>query len=67
MGRSEEAGPPATAMLSLTALINRLIKPMPIRKELRMLKINLVIEEFYNASEDVEQRGSEPRSFCAAA
>ncbi len=54
-------------MLSLTALINRLIKPMPIRKELRMLKNNLVIEEFYNASEDVEQRGSEPRSFCAAA
>ena len=51
IGRS---GPPATAMLSPTALINRLIKPTPIRKELRMLKINLVIEEFYNATEDVE-------------
>lgn len=63
MGRSEEAGPPATAMLSLTALINRLIKPMPIRKELRMLKINLVIEEFYNASEDVEQARQRAQEF----
>ena len=63
MGRSEEAGPPATARLSLTALINRLIKPMPIRKELRMLKINLVIEEFYNASEDVEQARQRAQEF----
>ena len=46
---------PAAAMLSLTVLINRLIKPTPFRKELRMLKINLIIEEFYHATEDVEQ------------
>ena len=42
-------------MLSLTVLINRLIRPTPFRKELRLLKINLVIEEFYHATADVEQ------------
>ena len=46
---------PAAAMLSLTVLINRLIKPTPFRKELRLLKINLIIEEFYHATQDVEQ------------
>jgi hypothetical protein len=50
-------------MLSLTVLINRLIKPTPIRKELRMLKINLVIEEFYNATEDVEQARQRAQEF----
>ena len=43
------------AMLSLTVLINRLIRPTPFRKELRLLKINLIIEEFYHATADVEQ------------
>ena len=46
---------PAAAMLSLTVLINRLIKPTPFRKELRMLKLNLIIEEFYHATADVAQ------------
>jgi hypothetical protein len=46
---------PAAAMLSLIVLINRLIKPTPFRKELRLLKINLIIEEFYHATDDVEQ------------
>lgn len=45
---------PAAAMLSLAVLINRLIKPTPFRKELRLLKINLIIEEFYHATDDVE-------------
>ena len=45
---------PAAAMLTLTVLINRLIKRTPFRKELRLLKINLVIEEFYHATEDVD-------------
>ena len=42
-------------MLSLTVLINRLIRPTLFRKELRLLKINLIIEEFYHATADVEQ------------
>jgi hypothetical protein len=45
---------PAAAMLTLTVLINRLIKRTPFRKKLRLLKINLVIEEFYHATEDVD-------------
>lgn len=54
-GDKRQRARPAAAMLSLTVLINRLIKPTPFRKELRLLKINLIIEEFYHATDDVNQ------------
>lgn len=54
---------PAAAMLSVTALIDRLIKPTPIRKELRLLKVNLIIEEFYHATDDVEQARQRAHDF----
>ena len=53
-------------MMSLTVLINRLIKPTPIRKELRMLKMNLIIEEFYHATNDVEQARQRAQEFLSS-
>ncbi len=48
----------AADMLCLIALINRLVKPTPFRKEIRLLKINMIIEEFYKTTEDlVSARG----------
>ncbi|MBM3280373.1 MAG: hypothetical protein FJY95_20180 [Candidatus Handelsmanbacteria bacterium] len=44
----------ATAdMLCLIVLINRLVKPMPFCKEIRLLKIDMIIEEFYKSTEDL--------------
>lgn len=54
---------PAAAMLSLAVLVNRLIKPTPFRKELRLLKVNLIIEEFYQATLDVEQARQRAQDF----
>ena len=36
----------AAEMLCMAGLINRLIKRTPIRKEIRLLKLNLIIEDF---------------------
>ncbi|MDP7449972.1 MAG: hypothetical protein QF689_15375, partial [Candidatus Latescibacteria bacterium] len=54
---------PAVAMLSLTVLIDRVIKRTPFRKELRLLKVNLIIEEFYHATEDVGQARQRAQEF----
>lgn len=62
-GDRKQRARPAAAMMSLTVLINRLIKPTPIRKELRMLKMNLIIEEFYHATNDVEQARQRAQEF----
>lgn len=43
----------AADMLCFIALINRLVKPTPFRKELRLLKINMIIEEFYRSGEEL--------------
>jgi hypothetical protein len=51
------------AMLSLIVLIGRVFKPTPFRKELRMLKIHLIIEEFYRATKDVEQARHQAQEF----
>ena len=45
----------AGAMLSINALISSLIKSTPFRKKIRILKIDLVIEEFFRSTEDVEE------------
>ena len=46
----------ATAMLSLIGLVTSIFKATPFRKELRLLRINLIIDEFFRSTEDVEKR-----------
>lgn len=53
----------AAAMLSLTTLVARIIKPTPFRKELRLLKINLIIEEFYRSEDDVAHARQRAQEF----
>jgi hypothetical protein len=65
-GDRKQRARPAAALTSLTVLINRLIKATPIRKELRMLKINLIIEEFYHATNDVEQARQRAQEFLSS-
>lgn len=53
----------AADMLCATALINRLIKPTPFRKEIRLLKLNLIVEEFFRGTEDVEDARARAQEF----
>ena len=53
----------AADMLCMTGLINRLIKPTPIRKEIRLLKLNLIIEDFFRSSNDVSEARSRAQQF----
>lgn len=53
----------AAAMLSLNVLVNRLIRRTPFRKEIRTLKISLIIEEFYHSTEDVEEGRARAQEF----
>ena len=57
--RSRAAGD----MLCMTSILNRLIRPTPVRKEIRLLKINLIIEEFYRDDTDLEQARSRAQDF----
>ena len=53
----------AADMLCMAGLINRLIKPTPIRKEIRLLKLNLIIEDFFRSSNDVSEARSRAQQF----
>jgi hypothetical protein len=53
----------AADMLCLIALINRLVKPTPFRKEIRLLKINMIIEEFYKDTEDLNAARGKAQKF----
>ena len=44
-------------------LINRLVKPTPFRKEIRLLKINMIIEEFYKDTEDLNAARGKAQKF----
>ena len=57
--RSRAAGD----MLCMTSILNRLVRPTPVRKEIRLLKINLIIEEFYRSDADIEQARSRAQDF----
>ena len=46
---------PAAEMRCFINLVDHVVKPTPLRKELRVLKIGLTIEDFYRASKDSEQ------------
>ncbi|MCC7262130.1 MAG: hypothetical protein IT369_06370 [Candidatus Latescibacteria bacterium] len=56
----------AADMLCLVALINRLVKPTPFRKEIRLLKINMIIEEFYRTTEDLSAARGKAQKFLKA-
>ena len=56
-------GRTAAAMLCVTSILNRLIRPTPVRKEIRLLKINLIIEEFYRTDGDLEQARTRAQDF----
>jgi len=53
----------AADMLCATAQINRLIKPTPFRKEIRLLKLNLIVEEFFRGTENVEDARTKAQEF----
>ena len=53
----------AADMLCATALINRLIKPTPFRKEVRLLKLNLIVEEFFRGTENMEDARAQAQEF----
>ncbi|MBI2506475.1 MAG: hypothetical protein HYW07_24935 [Candidatus Latescibacteria bacterium] len=53
----------AADMVCMIALINRLVKPTPFRKEIRLLKINMIIEEFYQGSEDLASARAKAQKF----
>ena len=54
---------PAAAMITMTVLLGRLIKPTPIRKEIRLLKVNLIIEEFYCSTDDIDHARAQAEEF----
>ncbi|HIL10600.1 MAG TPA: hypothetical protein EYG11_18015 [Candidatus Latescibacteria bacterium] len=53
----------AVSMLSINALIGSLIKRTPFRKQVRVLKINLIIEEFFRSTENVEEAREKAQDF----
>jgi hypothetical protein len=53
----------AADMHCLHGLILRLLRPTPIRKEIRILKINLIIEEFYRDTDDMDAARSKAQAF----
>ena len=53
----------AAAMLSLIGLVTSIFKATPFRKELRLLRINLVIDEFFRSTEDVEEARERAQQF----
>jgi hypothetical protein len=59
----KERSAAAAAMLSLNALVNRLIKATPFRKELRLFKINLIVEEFYRSTDNLEEARQRAQEF----
>ena len=54
---------PAADMLCLLAIINHLIKPTPWRKEVRLLRIQDALEQFYRDTDDLEEARRQAESF----
>ena len=55
----------AADLLCMTSLLNRLSKPTPIRKEVRLLKLNLIVEEFYRSTDDLDAARSKAQDFLS--
>ncbi|MBT3345101.1 MAG: hypothetical protein HN404_19040 [Gemmatimonadetes bacterium] len=62
-GDKRERARPAAAMITMTVLLGRLIKPTPVRKEIRLLKVNLIVEEFYRSTDDLDQARGQAQEF----
>ncbi len=62
-GDRKERARLAVSMLSINALIGSLIKRTPFRKQVRVLKINLIIEEFFRSTENVEEAREKAQDF----
>ena len=45
----------AACMMCMNALIQRMIKATSFRKEIRILKLNLIVDEFFRGTDDVEE------------
>lgn len=54
---------PAADMRCLIAVINHLIKPTPWRKEVRLLRVQHTIEQFYRDSDNVEEARKQAQNF----
>jgi len=53
----------AADMMCMNVLIDRVIKATPFRKELRLLRINLIVEEFFRSSEDISEAREKAEEF----
>ncbi len=53
----------AADMMCMNVLIDRVIKATPFRKELRLLRINLIVEEFFRSSEDIGEAREKAEEF----
>ena len=56
---------PAADMKCLIAIINYLIKPTPWRKQMRLLKIQQTIEEFYRSTDNLEEARKQAETFLS--
>lgn len=54
---------PAADILCLIAIINHLIKPTPWRKEVRLLRIQDTLEQFYRDADNLEDARGQAESF----
>lgn len=54
---------PAADMRCLIAVINHLIKPTPWRKEVRLLRVQHTIEQFYRDTDNVEEARKQAENF----
>ncbi|MFH1567241.1 MAG: hypothetical protein ABIL09_04515 [Gemmatimonadota bacterium] len=54
---------PAADMQCLIAIVNQLIKPTPWRKEVRLLRVQQTIEQFYHESDNVEEARKQAEGF----
>ncbi len=53
----------AAAMLSLIGLVTSVFKATPFRKQMRMLRINLIVDEFFRSTEDVDEAREKAQTF----
>ncbi len=53
----------AAAMLSVIGLVTSVFKPTPFRKQMRMLRINLIVDEFFRSTEDVDEAREKAQIF----
>ena len=53
----------AADLVCMSSLLGRLSKPTPIRKEIRLLKLNLIVEAFYRSTDDLGAARTKAQEF----